>query len=702
MEEPERSAGSRALLGLVGLSGLAIAQPLLAVFGAAPDYFVFHDATAGQIVWFGVVLAFVPGLALWSLAALIEAAGGRMAGRLAVAAAVALLLTVLLVQLGRSSGFPTAVVVPLAVLVAVAGAVGWDRRRGVRAWAAWLAPAPVAFLALFLFASPVSGLVTERGVDAADLGAFGSGDPPPIVMVVFDEWPLASVVRRDGTVDRDLYPNVAALADQATWYRDTTTVANLTNFAVPALLTGQYPEPGDTADAAAHPQSLFSLLGGTYRLDVTERITRLCPRSLCDDVPSAVEREGVGTLDLLHQAGSVLADRLTGGDRVAPVTDAFVETEVDVPAGGATEHQDLRDLLDPRPESLDRFLRRIRADEAPTLHFLHVLAPHTPYRHLPDGHRYEEDPALRLITPADGSAGSDERADVGWPARLDRQRLQLEVSWVDGLIGDIVGRLRSAGLWDDALVVVTSDHGIAFEPGRTARGLGDGPVPRAAQPELLWVPLFVKAPGQQSGGPTDVRAQSIDVLPTMAELLGIDLPWDVDGRALGATSSPGEERRRFVRVQGSSFATFHLDAPSPLDAGLGDVLERGVDSVLPGRGPGRWFRVGPLPDLVGRPLARLPAAVPLPAVVDRIDAFADVDPRAPEVPALVSGRASGPDGRPVAIAVDGVVAAVVPLYDDGSGPGRFAAMVDPALLADGANRVTVWAVGAGSGSVPGQ
>ena len=106
-------------------------------------------------------------------------------------------------------------------------------------------------------------------VDPADLGAFGSGDPPPVVMLVFDEWPLASIVRSDGTIDADLYPNVAALAGDSTWYRDTTTVANLTNFAVPALLTGNFPEEGDTADTATHPENLFTLLGGNYDIDVT-------------------------------------------------------------------------------------------------------------------------------------------------------------------------------------------------------------------------------------------------------------------------------------------------------------------------------------------------------------------------------------------------------------------------------------------------
>jgi hypothetical protein len=39
--------------------------------------------------------------------------------------------------------------------------------------------------------------------------------------------------------------------------------------------------------------------------------------------------------------------------------------------------------------------------------------------------------------------------------------------------------------------------------------------------------------------------------------------------------------------------------------------------------------------------------------------------------------------------VNGTIAAVVDTYDDGNGPGRFAAVVDPALLVDGFNGLTI-------------
>jgi len=681
---PLRQRG-RELLELLGLCGLVIAQPVLAVFGAAPDYFVFQGAGRTDIVVFALVVGLGPALVLWALVQLVGF-GDERRQRVAHHTVMGALAGLLVLQVATSRDAALALGLTLALAVGAAAAWAHHRWPGVRLWAAWMAPVPVVVLGLFLFSSPVSGLVRDQGVDPAELGAFGSGEPPPVVVVIFDEWPLASIVRRDGTIDEDLYPNVAALAGAATWYRDTTTVANLTNFAVPSLLTGNRPVEGETADASTHPENLFTLLGGTYELDVTERITRLCPTSLCTTGGGTTGVDGQATVaDLLGEAREVFLDRLTPGEREAPVTDVFVEPDAAVGEAVVDDQgQVLDDLFDPRPASLTRFLRGIRRGEPPTLHFLHVLEPHTPYLHLPDGHRYGADPLLRQVSNReDGEPGGDRRSDAAPAALWDRHRLQLEVAHVDRLVGDVLDRLRGQGLYDDALVVVTSDHGIAFEPGGPVRGLGIEPIEASAQPELLWVPLLVKAPGQVEGTVSDEPAETIDVLPTIAARLGIDLPWAVEGRALDGTV-PADRERRFVHVQGSSFATFHLDDPVALDADLADVLDRGVDSVLPGRGPDRWWTVGPEPGRIGHPALGPALDVP----VDGFDAFLDVDLDDPVVPAVVSGRVE--DGiRRVVVAVNGTIAAVVDTFTDDDGPGRFAAMISPEWLVDGVNQVTI-------------
>jgi hypothetical protein len=122
----------------------------------------------------------------------------------------------------------------------------------------------------------------------------------------------------------------------------------------------------------------------------------------------------------------------------------------------------------------------------------------------------------------------------------------------------------------------------------------------------------------------------------------------------------------------------------PLDADLDDVLALGVDSILRGSGPDRWWQVGPRLDLLGQ----FPTGDRLPVAFDDLGPFLDVDLGDTVVPVVVSGRVDEDQPR-VAVAVNGRIAAVTDTYDDPDGGGRFAVLVPPDLLVDGVNRVSV-------------
>ena len=91
---------------------------------------------------------------------------------------------------------------------------------------------------------------------------------------------------------------------------------------------------------------------------------------------------------------------------------------------------------------------------------------------------------------------------------------------------------------DKTMLVVTSDHGISFETGghrRAAPKLDD-----INRNEVLPVPLFMKFPGQAAGKVDRRDAQITDVLPTIADSLGVHLPadWKFEGHSLLASPSP--------------------------------------------------------------------------------------------------------------------------------------------------------------------
>jgi hypothetical protein len=123
---------------------------------------------------------------------------------------------------------------------------------------------------------------------------------------VFDEFPEASLLNRQGGIDANLFPNFAAMASTSTWYRNATTVAPFTGAAVPSILTGRYKAGNSDVQVAANaPHSLFTLLGGSYDVNAHESVTRLCPAAVC-----AAHKDG--TADQLWDLGPSVAKPVVG------------------------------------------------------------------------------------------------------------------------------------------------------------------------------------------------------------------------------------------------------------------------------------------------------------------------------------------------------------------------------------------------------
>ena len=112
-------------------------------------------------------------------------------------------------MLKRGVGLTGPVLAVLAVALSAGATYLFVRFVVVRQWARYASLATVAFLLLFLFASPVTDIL--RG-DAVTASGSTVGDPARVVMLVLDELPLASLVDEDGSIDASLYPNIAELA----------------------------------------------------------------------------------------------------------------------------------------------------------------------------------------------------------------------------------------------------------------------------------------------------------------------------------------------------------------------------------------------------------------------------------------------------------------------------------------------------------
>src|SRR5207247_190860 len=123
------------------------------------------------------------------------------------------------------------------------------------------------------------GRLSTTDVQAATVSHFESRTP--VVLVIFDEFDESAIMNDDGRIDAVRYRNFEALARSSIWYRNATTVHDYTFWAVPAILTGITPRNSQIPVLADYPRNLFTLLGGKYRINASESVTRLCPASLC-------------------------------------------------------------------------------------------------------------------------------------------------------------------------------------------------------------------------------------------------------------------------------------------------------------------------------------------------------------------------------------------------------------------------------------
>lgn len=97
-------------------------------------------------------------------------------------------------------------------------------------------------------------------------------------------------------------------------------------------------------------------------------------------------------------------------------------------------------------------------------------------------------------------------------------------------IGKLLAGLERAGRYDDALIVLTSDHGEElYDHGGFSHGY-------TLYEELLRVPLFIKLPGQKEARVVEEVVSTVDVTPTVLDALGLPVP-PMDGRSLRGAAS---------------------------------------------------------------------------------------------------------------------------------------------------------------------
>jgi hypothetical protein len=657
---------------------VAITQPVLGILGDNPTFFVAHGSGPRAVFAVGLlVVLLVPALLLaveglvtlvrprWSWPVHLVVIG--LLGGLFAAAVLEDVLGVVLDDLSQVSG-------PLTLVgAAVAGwllARAYDRRPLVRSTLSYLAVAPVAFFVLFAFGSPAHDLLFPDAVAAADVSVVGDG--PPIVVVVFDELPLASVVDRSGSaLDAERFPNLARLAADGTWYPDATSVAGYTHEAVPAILTGQAVRDDNLPPTpTGHPDTLFTLLANDYEIVAHEQLTGLCTPTICD---TATGGQPELPFDVLLDDLGVVAGHVTLPAMLDDWLPTVDDTWANFGEGAVDLDQEADELAEDRAEFVHNLGERDRVGEFrdavagieatthPRLTFVHTVFPHVPWSFHADGTPYVDPGNPGLV---DNVWANDAAADLGL------QRHLLQAQFADRMLGELLDRLDEVGVYDDALVVFTADHGASFATG-THRRLPDD----ASLAGIMPVPMVVKLPSDEpvTSHVDDRPAQTVDLLPTIADVLDVEVPWELDGRSLlGPRPEPGE---RGISAHGATTTT--TADPVDITAIVDHIWAQfGGDDGL------SLYGLGAGADLVGEPVADHLEDDPVEACWE---------PAGPVdgTGGWVGGHLEGVDGSAdLAVAIDGRVVGTAPTFDDDTGDDRVFVLFDPRATGE----VDLWVV----------
>ncbi len=671
-----RTGLGRGVLAIAGLSSLALAQPTYDLLRRMPEFFVIRILSMGDLLVLAALLAIVPTLLLSAPAAAAQVLRPAWV-RPAVAAPAGLLTGVIALQAAR--GLPAVPATTLAVLACAGVAWAYVRSPAVRFFGLLLSGATILVPTILVVDGDVRRVVdNSRQPVAID----GAGARAPIVLAVFDEWSVISILDSEGRIDRDRFPNLARFADRATWYPNATAASNMTTHAVPAMLTGLMPERGQLPITADHPVNLFTLLGASHDVFAMETSTALCPPDLNllqGQRPSFPQRFGLLIADL-----SVVWLRLTlpktWAERLPPVTEAWSGFNW---GGSGAMTSAASDQLErakshargaERVTDYRRFLDSIGPPpQRPPLYFVHTLLPHAPWQHLPSGRQY---PLTRFRGLDEGNWTTDR-----WAVRHHWKRYLLQVEFMDRLIGELMTRLESMDLFDQSLIAITADHGLSFQPGRSRR-LPDPTDASGNQVlDLVAVPLIIKAPFQDRAQIDDSPVSLVDLTPRILELAGADV-WTAPRRTT-SNAEPLLFGRHADEIEIPADRTPWRRARL---AEQRELLGESNDAMA----------IGTVPELHGRPLSELPLrGGNMRVLLDSADQWNDVDVEATMLPALVEAAFVDPDSpadRSVVVALNGIVADSVRPQRRPSGKSGLTAVLPETLFRPGSNQIELFLV----------
>lgn len=295
------------------------------------------------------------------------------------------------------------------------------------------------------------------------------------------------------TGPRPTTPMLDRLAEESVVYDEAHSVTSWTLASHASIFTGLYP----SAHGANQSRS---------RLDDMPTLARL------------LREEGYQTAGFASGPYLARNHNLSQGFEFYDDSPATLGTQ-----GGA--HKDVTNVK--MVSAIHRFLKKERKPESPLFLFAYFWDPH--YDYIPPSpydRMFVDDEMTRI-----NLEGYESNSLISSELEAEEIRFILsqydgEIAWTDQMLERVFDALKQASLWEDSLVIVTSDHGEEFfDHGKKGHK-------KSLYVESVHVPLFVKFPRATRTG-RDARLVSlVDLFSTVLEIAGVaDIP-DHQGHSL--------------------------------------------------------------------------------------------------------------------------------------------------------------------------
>ena len=228
--------------------------------------------------------------------------------------------------------------------------------------------------------------------------------------------------------------------------------------------------------------------------------------------------------------------------------------------------------------SAKRFIKKRK--KKPFYLYLGTSDPHVTYRRHKEFIKdyYKKEYKGRYMKNITGQELADLKSK-GAPSNKDKERVEAlyenEIAFNDFHFGELVKALKAQGIYDETMIIVSADHGDEFwEHGSCGHG-------HSLYQELINVPLMIRWPKSLGSGRFEVGADGVDLLPTLAALIGTQFNDKIQGRDLSEQQSVSDAYPQAVMAsKGIEQFTLKVGPAKVIYRGPGSVEVYNLDTDL--------------------------------------------------------------------------------------------------------------------------